>query len=263
MQNKTNQTVTSWILLAGISVLSLFFLSSCLGPKTSLALGIEETKQGTLKGYLEFKEIPNSLVLIPPPPDEESTALALDQEISKKNLELNDSVRFEQAKQDAILYFPEALMAFSEILDVPISEKTTPNLYMLLRRILPDAAFSTYTAKKHYMRPRPFMVNKLPTCTPDDEAHLKDGSYPSGHAAIGWAWALAFCEIFPEKTNHIIQRGREFGESRIVCNVHWQSDITEGRFMGAATVARLHANPTFKADLKAAKKEVASLKASK
>jgi acid phosphatase (class A) len=46
----------------------------------------------------------------------------------------------------------------------------------------------------------------------------------------------------------------------MVCNVHWQSDVNEGRFMGAATVARLHANPNFGADLEMARKEVAKLK---
>ena len=28
----------------------------------------------------------------------------------------------------------------------------------------------------------------------------------------------------------------------MICNVHWQTDVIEGRFMGAATVARLHAD---------------------
>jgi acid phosphatase (class A) len=160
--------------------------------------------------------------------------------------------------------FPEAAEAFSSVVDVAITEEDTPRLYMLLRRSLTDAGLSTYTAKNHYTRMRPFMMNNQPTCTPEEEEMLrKDGSYPSGHTAIGWAWALILCEIFPEYTNDIIARGREFGESRIVCNVHWQSDVNEGRFMGAATVARLHADPDFLADLEAAKNEVAAIRASR
>ena len=53
-------------------------------------------------------------------------------------------------------------------------------------------------------------------------------------------------------------RGRNYGESRLVCNVHWQSDILEGRFMGAAAVARLHDNAAFNKDLLAARKEIAA-----
>jgi acid phosphatase (class A) len=49
------------------------------------------------------------------------------------------------------------------------------------------------------------------------------------------------------------------GQGRVVCGVHWQSDVIEGRFKGAATVARLHADPTFRADLEAAKAELAAV----
>ena len=249
------------LLVITIGVGFVLLINGCVSFKTSLNSGIEEIRPGVLSGYLEFKEMPNSVVLLPPPPEQGSIALMLDKEISKKNLMKKDSARWKQAQSDAVLYFPEALEAFSNIEGVTISEDETPNLYILLRRTMADASLSTYTAKNHYKRARPFMVNNEPTCTPEDEEHLrKDGSYPSGHTAIGWAWALVLSEIFPEKVNHIIQRGREFGESRIVCNVHWQSDVNEGRFMGAATVASLHANPTFQADLKAAKKEVAALK---
>jgi acid phosphatase (class A) len=37
--------------------------------------------------------------------------------------------------------------------------------------------------------------------------------------------------------------------------------VIEGRFLGAATVARLHADPTFLADLDAAKAELAAVRA--
>ncbi len=59
----------------------------------------------------------------------------------------------------------------------------------------------------------------------------------------------------------MIARGRNYGESRLVCNVHWQSDVLAGRFMGAAAVARLHADPTFRADLDAARGEIARAQA--
>jgi 2'-5' RNA ligase superfamily len=59
----------------------------------------------------------------------------------------------------------------------------------------------------------------------------------------------------------ILDRGRSFGESRIVSNHHWYSDVVWGRFMGAATLARLQAYPTFRADLDAGKAEVAAIRA--
>jgi acid phosphatase (class A) len=133
---------------------------------------------------------------------------------------------------------------------------------MLLRRTLSDASNSTKKAKDYYNRTRPFIVNKKPSCTPNDEKDLStNGSYPSGHTTIGWAWALILSEIAPEQADAILARGRAFGESRVVCNVHWQSDVNEGRVMGAAVVARLHTDPVFRAELKAAKADLAAVRA--
>lgn len=132
---------------------------------------------------------------------------------------------------------------------------------MILRRTLADAGLSTYAAKNHYQRARPFMLNNMAICTPEDEEELrKDGSYPSGHTAIGWAWALILAEVFPEQADEILERGKQFGISRNVCNVHWHSDVVYGRLMGAATVAALHANSDFVIDLEAAKSEILKLK---
>jgi len=166
------------------------------------------------------------------------------------------------AAEDADLTFPHAPGAFSCALSAPIVEQETPRLYELLRRSLADTGLSTRAAKDYYRRPRPFVVNNEPICTPGEEVNLaRDGSYPSGHAAIGWGWALILGEIAPDQADPILARGWAFGQSRAVCNVHWDSDVIEGRFMGAATVARLHADSTFLADLEAARAELAAVRA--
>jgi hypothetical protein len=43
----------------------------------------------------------------------------------------------------------------------------------------------------------------------------------------------------------------------MVCDVHWQSDVVEGIFMGAAAVARMHAEPQLVEDIAVARKDVA------
>jgi acid phosphatase (class A) len=220
-------------------------------------LNVPEIHPGILAGYLQSEEYPNSLELIPAPPAKGSTALTLDEEIHRKSIEQRGTPRWNIAAKDAVLSFPEAAETFSCVLNIPVTEKDTPHLYMLLRRTLADAGLSTYTAKNKYQRKRPFMQNDEPICTPEEEDSLrKDGSYPSGHTAIGWAWALILTEIAPDRADAILARGRAFGESRNICNVHWYSDVVEGRFMGAAAVARLHANPAFLAAVEAAKAEV-------
>lgn len=238
-------------------------IAGCAGfEREKMPAAVPEIHPGILAGYLDPETLPDSLALLPPPPAEGSAALALDEELSRKCLALRGTPRWDLAVHDAELMFPQAAGTFECALGISITEKDTPHLYRLLRRTLADAGLSTYTAKNGYRRPRPFMVNEAPICTPEEKAQLrKDGAYPSGHTAIGWAWALVLAEIAPDRADAVLARGRAFGVSRMICNVHWHSDVVEGRFMGASAVARLHADPAFQADLEAAKIELAAARA--
>lgn len=232
---------------------------SAAGPRSEPGAATAPAKA---VGYLDKAEVPDSLVLVPPPPADGSPGMALDQSVSAQALALHGSARFAQATRDADLSFPAGARQFACALGMPIDPQRTPHLYRLLERSRIDASAATRAAKNHYLRPRPFTRNGEPTCTPDDEEELRhNGSYPSGHGAIGWAWALILSEVDPARANALFERGRNYGESRLVCNVHWQSDILEGRHMGAAAVARLHDNAQFRTDLAAARKEVAAARA--
>ncbi|MBW2463284.1 MAG: phosphatase PAP2 family protein [Deltaproteobacteria bacterium] len=221
---------------------------------------VPEIRPGILQGYLAPADMPDSLGLVPPPPAEGSASLERDHAVSRATIEARTDARFELATTDADLTFPSAAERFVCAIGSPISEEQTPHLYMLLRRTLADAGLSTYGAKNEYNRARPFMENGVANCTPDEDEELRhDGSYPSGHTAIGWAWALLLAELVPERANEIFARGLAFGESRIVCNVHWQSDVDQGRLLGAAAVARLHADESFSRAMQAAKRELAAV----
>jgi acid phosphatase (class A) len=247
-------------LLLGIMIIAI--MAGCASfDGRSEPVAISELRPGYLVGYLPTKELPNSLELLPPPPATGSSALALDEEISRRSLALRDTPRWLIAASDADLSFPHAAATYSCALNAPITEEDTPHLYKLLRRTLTDMVISTYAAKDHYKRARPFLCNKGPICTPNDQAQLaKNGSYPSGHTAAGWGWALVLSEISPDRTDAILARGLAFGESRNVCNVHWHSDVVQGRVIAAGTVARLHAEPAFRADLEATKAELTAVR---
>lgn len=219
---------------------------------------VTELRPGYLAGYLDRKELPNSLALLPAPPAAGSAAQAADEAHAKSSSTLRDSPRWKLAAEDTQLRFPAAAGTFSCTLTIPITDEETPYLYQLLRRSLTDVGLSTYRAKDYYARQRPFQVNQAGTCKPEDEAALaKDGSYPSGHSAIGWGWALILSELAPELADALLARGQAFGDSRSVCNFHWHNDVVQGRVMAAATVAKLHADLTFRADMAAAKEEIA------
>ena len=248
-------------ILAGV-----LMIACCTGTNSSTIIPAEVAElrpgSGILVGYLPREAVPNSLKLLPAHPAGDSAAFIADQEAFRATRSLVDTPRWTQAFKDTILKFPQAAEHFSCVLDAQITEELTPNLIMLMRRSLTDAGLATYMAKNHYKRTRPFVLNKMTTCSPEEEAQLaKDGSYPSGHSAVGWAWALILTELAPERADAILARGYAFGQSRVVCGVHWQSDVTEGRVVASGVVAKLHTDPVFRAQLEAAKKELADARA--
>lgn len=241
-----------------VSLLSLMLVAGCAGLELpDMPPEIQEKQPG----YLSVERLPDSLALIPAPPAAGSAAFALDEEISRASLRLRTTARWNLAIRDADLSFPAAADSFSCALNSRLSRQETPRLFLLMRRVLSDVSRSVSRAKNVYNRPRPFMVNGEAFCTPDYEKSLRaSGSYPSGHTAAGWAWALILSELVPERGDEILRRGRAFGQSRVVCNVHWSSDVNEGRTVAAAVVARLHADPAFRADLDLARAELVALR---
>ena len=136
-----------------------------------------------------------------------------------------------------------------------------PTLTLLLGKMLGDLETIQTPAKQGYFRPRPFVAEPAATCFPPEPWLGRSGSYPSGHAAMGWAWALILSELAPDRADAILARGLAYGESRVICGVHYASDVEAGRLVGAAMVARLKADPTFQRDFLEARKELASVRA--
>jgi len=185
--------------------------------------------------------------------------MARDERLSAAGVALYGTDRFKLAAADANLGLNGVNTAFSCTAGVAISDANTPAIMHLLRRADADFGMSTSGVKALYNRPRPFTVNGKPTCTPDDEEALRhNGSYPSGHSAIGYGAGLLLAEVFPDKAAALTRRGIEFGESRRICNVHWESDIEAGRLFAAATFARLQSDPIFREDLAKAQAEAST-----
>jgi acid phosphatase (class A) len=218
---------------------------------------VKEIMPGMLEGYLSKEEQLDSKVFVLPSPPEDSALQAMDTAWADNMQALRGTARYDLATTDADLHFPAPADVFSCALGISVSEEDTPALYMLLWRTLTDIGLAPYTAKNAYQRERPFMVRGETVCTPgDEEALRKDGSYPSGHTALGWGWALILTELAPDRAEAILARGRSFGESRNVCNAHWYSDVVAGRLTGAAAVAKLHAKDEFLAAMDAARADI-------
>ena len=246
-----------WTALAAVLVAGCAAVEPA-APPTDLP----EIRPGYVAGYLQPDQLPDGVALLPPPPAPGSAALAADEEAYKATRKLRDTPRWALAARDAELGFPKATEHFSCALGIAISAQATPHLNMLLRRVRMDSSRANDKPKDHFKRKRPFMVSGEPSCTPAGDAKAKPDSYPSGHASIGWAWALTLAEVAPDRADAILARGLAYGQSRVVCGVHYRSDVEAGRIVGASTVSRLHADPVFTAQMAEARKEIAAARAS-
>lgn len=211
--------------------------------------------------YLEISEVANSLNLLPAPPQPGSILWENDKAQYEWGKLQRDTPRGDQAAADARVGGDGVPRAFSEAFGIEINKKQTPEIYKLVVNMREDAGdLATRHAKEHYMRVRPFSFFKEMTCNPEQQKELStNGSYPSGHTAIGWATALVLAEINTDRQNEILKRGYEMGQSRVICGYHFQSDVDAARLVSSAVVARLHANANFMAQLEKAKKEFAKL----
>jgi len=218
-------------------------------PPATPALGVVRAP-----GYLTPDRVPNSILILPPPPVPGSTLDKLDSETYAKTRALTGSERWALATRDASQY----IQAFDCPLGLKLEAGPQP-VGVLFARVARDASSITNLAKEHFRHDRPFIKPNGPICTENDRAGLmKSFSYPSGHTTYSWAMALILAEIAPDKASEILARARAFGESRVVCGVHTVSDIEEGRTNGSALVAVLHSSPEFKADLETAKAALAA-----
>ena len=212
--------------------------------------------------FLEEGDLPNSLELLPGPPDAGSIAFLYDRARYDWGKSMRKTPRGEQAFQDARVGGDGVPRAFSEAFGIDITQDGTPEIYTLVVGMREDAGdLATRDAKNYYNRTRPYADYEEDTCNPEQQAELStNGSYPSGHTSIGWATALVLAEINPDRQDEILDRGFEMGESRVICGYHFQSDVDAGRLTAAGAVARLHADEGFSKQLDKAKKEFAKLK---
>ena len=179
-------------------------------PTSPERVGEFRPGSGYLKCFLERQQLSDSLALLPLPAAEGSAERAADLAIHRATRALRDSPRWALAVTDNNLKFPKAGETFACALGLPISAEAAPHLTILLRRSLLDARLAAYGAKDHYKRQRPFAARQETTCPPQEEAMLRnDGSYPSGHSAVGWAWALVLAELAPDRAVALLQRGSD------------------------------------------------------
>ena len=136
--------------------------------------------------------------------------------------------------------------------------KTLPETSKLLTMVVEEEKDDAKLAKKFFHRVRPYSADPtIKTCTlvkSDKPAN----SYPSGHATLAFSTGVVLAQLLPAKSQAIMGRASQYAEHRLVCGVHFRSDIVAGQQYGTIIALKLMDNPAFKAQMTKAQAELAA-----
>ena len=155
--------------------------------------------------------------------------------------------RTPEMEANAWLLLERNLGSFSRALGVDVV-KTTPQINAALKTFLKPVDAVKDGLKDRYQRPRPFVSHVLiKPCLPLEQGY----SFPSGHATWYRAASELLADLVPERRDRLVAVGSHGGNSRVLCGVHYPSDVQAGQRLGVAAAAQVLASPqwkTFKAD---------------
>ena len=189
------------------------------------------------------------LALLAPPPGPQSSLTLAELDELRQIQKTRTPERVAVAKADV----EETVFRLTIVLNKPLAAEQLPKTVALFKKLTVDEEFATDLAKKGFGRPRPYAVTSdlQPVCPLS-----KSGAYPSGHATIGYYMGVVLAAMVPEQREAIFARTQEFAESRLVCGVHYRSDIEAGRIAGTVLAAVAMDHPQFKVEFSEARGEL-------
>jgi acid phosphatase (class A) len=147
----------------------------------------------------------------------------------------------------------KTVLAFAVVFGPGFSAQNAPATFALARKIAEESEIFGRAAKKYHGRLHPYQADPSlrPACKP--KKPVADESYPSGHALRGWLLALTLADLVPEKREAIFARAEDYAHNRLVCGVHYPSDIEASKRLAPALYALISENPQFRAGQAAAR----------
>ena len=219
-------------------------------------------------GYIAAQSPLALLRLVPPPPEAGSSEDEADRFLYRHSRRGIGGAQWQRAIGQLSVTSPSFIKTVSCALGASLSPQSTPATMTLLRRAGTDLGMAVFAAKDYYKRARPFTTDnngkgRGKTCDPDAAVDAGNGrggalgfAYPSGHAAVGWLWGLILSDARPERSAAVLKFGKDTGDLRIACRVHWSSDVTSGRLLATALYQQIADSADYKADVAKARSEL-------
>lgn len=121
-------------------------------------------------------------------------------------------------------------------------------------RVKNDEGINTAPAKTGFARVRPYNLDN--TLHPVCATKTKDDSYPSGHATTGYLMALTLVEMVPDKRDQILARADDYANNRLVCGVHYRSDVEASKLLAYTIHAVMANKPQYQQEMAVARAEL-------
>ncbi len=187
--------------------------------------------------------------ILPGPPKPNSKAQRKDMTISLAWQTKRTPAMEALAQADA----DQSVFRFGAILGASFSKDRLPLSAHFFDEVLDDARTVGAAAKTYWSRPRPFVASaSIHPCV----AQPPTNSYPSNHATVGMLYAEILARMLPELRLRLLARARQYAEDRVICGVHYASDIEAGKRAGAVEAFAMFHNAAFEKEFAAAKAEV-------
>ncbi len=191
--------------------------------------------------------------VLPPPPAEGSAQQQAELEELRDLQALRTPGRLAQARWDDA---HENAWAFADVIGPGFNPAALPKTTALLAKIQAEQEGLATQAKAYFHRPRPFVADPaLVGCGRGTKFYT---SYPSGHATMAYTIAPVLEALMPAKAQTIAKRADDYAYSRLVCEVHYRSDLRAGQILGTWAATLLLGAPALQADFAAAKQELAA-----
>jgi acid phosphatase (class A) len=189
--------------------------------------------------------------LLPDPPAVDS---------QENNAELAEVHRIEQARTPELVAKAKAdedeedMFVYKTVFGPSFTPEALPLTAALGEHVKNEQGVVGTQLKLYFQRPRPFQTDA--TLHPVCELTTVHNSYPSGHGLTGYLEAFTLAEIVPEKRAEILARADDYAYSRVVCGVHYRSDMEASRRASYVVFGYMLATPRFQHDLAAAREEM-------
>lgn len=191
----------------------------------------------------------NLLIEAPPTQDSSVTQSELRElhaiERSRTNTQIT-AAQADDAEQDIFVY--------RTLFGTSFTPQNLPILAVLSADVHNEEGIASTPLKTAYSRPRPYQEDK--TLHPVCKLTEVPNSYPSGHTLSGYLEGFTLAELMPAYKDAILARTEDYAHNRLVCGVHYSSDLAASRQLAALVFGSMMSNPAFRKRLDAAREEL-------